>query len=229
MAERKRYITVRVPFLRSDIRVLGEVEALNDKTMKLDMTRRMRGKGLTLVLRIVNKDGKLYAFPNNMELSKSYIRRMMRKRTDYVEDSFKAKTLDLNVTIKPFLITRKKVSRAVRRNLRNTAKEFLLEYIKDRDYYTICQELVDGILQKAMLPRLKKVYPLSFCDLRVFETKEIKNMNFDKVISSVGEDLAVQDEQEVEEDGEILEESKEETEEEEEEKPTKKKSSKKEE
>ena len=112
-----------------------------------------------------------------MELVKSYIRRMMRKRIDYVEDSFKANCSDVEATLKPFLITRKRVSRAVRKNLRNTCKEFLVNYVKDKTYNDICNELMARTLQREMLPKLKKVYPLSFYDLRVFETKALSDID----------------------------------------------------
>jgi len=162
MAERKKYIEVDVPVLGTFMRILGTAETLHNKTIKLDLTRRMRGKGLTIIFRIFNQEGKLIAIPNKLELVKSYIRRMMRKRIDYVEDSFSARCLDVKAIIKPFLITRKRVSRAVRKNLRNTTREFLMDYVKDREYNDICQELMAGILQKTLLPKLKKVYPLSF-------------------------------------------------------------------
>ena len=32
-----------------------------------------------------------------------------------------------------------------------------------------------------MLPKLKKVYPLSFCDIRIFETKEIEKIDLSKI------------------------------------------------
>jgi ribosomal protein S3AE len=189
MAERKRFINVQVPILGSEMRILGGAEELHDKTIKLDLTRQLRGKGLTIKLRIFNQEGNLVAIPNNMELVTSYIRRMMRKRTDYVEDSFQARCKDIRTTIKPLLITRKKVSRAIRRNLRNTAREFLLEYLKEKDFIEICNEILDGILQKTMLPKLKKVYPLSFCDIRVFETKDLKKIDIEKAITPSTEEV----------------------------------------
>ncbi len=180
MAERKRFITVQVPILRTEMRLLGTPEELDNKTIKLDLTRQLRGKGLTIKFRIFNREGTLVAIPNNLEIVTSYVRRMMRKRTDYVEDSFTIRCKDVRVTMKPLLITRKKVSRAVRRNLRNTAREFLVEYAKEREFIKICNELLDGTLQKTMLPKLKKVYPLSFSDIRVFETKELEKIDLDK-------------------------------------------------
>jgi ribosomal protein S3AE len=180
MAEKKKYITVKVPVMGSEMRLLGTADELNKKTIKLDLTRKLRGKGLTMRLRILKQNEELVAIPNNLELTASYIRRMMRKRSDYVEDSFQTNCTDIKVTIKPFLITRKKVSRAVRKNLRNTAKEFLLEYVKDKDFIDVCNELISGTIQKTMLPKLKKVYPLSFCDIRVFETGELDKIDMNK-------------------------------------------------
>ena len=203
MAERKRFITVQVPILGSEMRILGTPEDLHNKTIKLDLTRQLRGKGLTIKLRIFNQEGTLVAIPNNMELVTSYIRRMMRKRTDYVEDSFQARCADIRTTIKPLLITRKRVSRAVRKNLRNTTKEFLLEYLKEKTFIEICNEILDGTLQKTMLPKLKKVYPLSFCDIRVFETKELEKIDMEKATyqpAKETEDIQEIEEEETEED-----------------------------
>ena len=183
MAERKKYIEVQVPFLGESLRVLGTPQELDNKTIKLDLTRKLRGKGLTIKLRIFNREGKLFAIPNSLTLASSYIRRMMRKRTNYVEDSFQARCSDIRVTFKPHLITRKKVSRVVRKNLRNTTKDFIIEYTKERDYMTVAQEIFDGTLQKTLLPKLKKVYPLSFCDIRVFETKELQKIDMEKAIA----------------------------------------------
>jgi len=183
MAERKKYIEVNVPIIASTMKVLGTPENLNGKTIKLDLTRNLRGKGLVATFRIFNKEGKLLAVPKKLEIVKSYISRMTRKRTDYVEDSFVARCKDFRGIIKPLLITRKRVSRVVRKNLRNTAKEFLLDYVKEKDYNDVCKDLLDGTLQKTLLPKLKKVYPLSFCDIRIFETKEIEKIDLEKVIS----------------------------------------------
>ena len=202
MAEKKKYIEAEVPILNSTIRILGTPEELHDKTIKLDLTRKLRGKGLTITLRIFNREGKLTAIPNKIELVTTYIRRMMRKRTDYVEDSFQARCADIRATIKPLLITRKKVSRAVQKNLRNTAREFLLEYTKEKDYIEICNEILEGTLQKIMLPKLKKIYPLSFNDIRIFETKELKKIDIKKA-STISGHQETEDIQEIQEEEEI--------------------------
>jgi len=174
MAQRKKFIEVEIPSIESNINVLGTPEELDKKIIKLDLSRKMRGRGIEVIFKIQNTNSKLTAFPKKIQLMKSYIQRMMRKRTNYIEDSFITPCKDIRVIIKPFLITRKKVSRAVRKNLRNTAKEFLIKHLEDKNYLNVCDEILSGELQKTMLPKLKKVYPLSFSDIRIFETKELE-------------------------------------------------------
>jgi ribosomal protein S3AE len=223
MAERKRFINVEIPILETTIQVLGTLENLDKKTIKLDLTRQLRGKGLEIVLRIFNHDGKLIAVPKKLELMKAYIRRMMRKRADYVEDSFVAQCADLKTTIKPFLITRKRVSRAVRKNLRNTAKEFILDYVKDKTYNELADEVLEGTFQKTMLPKLKKVYPLSFCEFRIFETKDLEKIDLStikvKEVEAPAEEAVEEVKEETAKEEAEVEESKEEVEKE---KPAKK-------
>jgi ribosomal protein S3AE len=199
MAIRKKFIDIELPIIREETHALGSVEELNGRNIKLDLSRKLRGKGVKVTFKLSNEDGTLVGYPSKIELLKAYIRKLMRPRINYVEDSFEVKLADVQVKVKPFLITRKKVSKAVRRNLRNTAKEFLLENLKEKNFLQVCNEILSGSLQKEMHPKLKKVYPLSFCDLRIFETKEIEKIN--KEVS-----LEKKEEKILEEAKEILEE-----------------------
>lgn len=181
MATKKKFIDIELPLIDTTTSILGTNETLIGRTIKMDLTRKLRGKSLEVVFQIFEKDGKLIGLPKELNLMKFYIIRMMRKRASYVEDSFDTNCKDVKVSIKPFLIARKRISRAVRNNLRNTAREFILNYVKDKDYLTLCNELLSGQFQKEMLPKLKKVYPLSFCEIRIFETKEIAKVEYTPV------------------------------------------------
>ncbi len=179
MALRKKFIDVEIPLLDTSVKVLENVIGKKNQTIKLDLSRRLRGKNLEVVFEITSlKDEKekLIAIPKKMKLMRSYIGRIMRKRASYVEDSIKAECKDIRVIIKPFFITRKKVSRAVRNNLRRTSREWILNYLKERSYLDICREVLDTDLQKQLLPKMKKIYPLSFCEIRILETKELEKI-----------------------------------------------------
>ena len=194
MALKKKFIKIEVPMLNEEIMALGTPETLAGKTIKLDLSRKLRGRNLEVVFVLKNIEGKVIGFPKRLELMKQYIIRMMRKRVNYVEDSFEAQCKDIPCTIKPFLITRKKVSRSIRHSLRKIAKEFLTEYTKDKPFLEICERTLYAEIQKEMLSKLKKIYPLSFCEIRVLETKKISEADLTHKVKAVVEDI-----QEVEE------------------------------
>lgn len=171
MAERKRYIEVEVPLINEKLRVLGSLESLERRTIKLDLTRKLKGRMLNITFIIFNVGGVLKAYPKIMELMKAYVRKVVRKNTNYVEDSFVCDCEDYAVIVKPLLVTRKKVSRAVRKNLRNNCRELIKGYLNKRNYLDCCENIFNRKLQKEILPKLKKIYPLSFCDIRVFKIK----------------------------------------------------------
>jgi hypothetical protein len=97
---------------------------------------------------------------------------MMHKGTSYVEDSITTETKDHMVVIKPFLITRKKVSRAVGRTLRNSAKNWIVDYLKTKTAAEIFEEILSNQFQRPLSLKLKKTYPLAICEIRIFETKQ---------------------------------------------------------
>lgn len=238
MAVKRKFIEVYLPNINDSMSVLGDPEFLKNKTIKLDLSRKLKGRGVEAVFQILPMEEGLVGYPKKVSLMRNYIQRMMRKRISYVEDSFLSSCKDVQVTIKPFLITRKKVSKAVKNNLRKTAKEFILEYVKSKDYLELVEEILQGELQKEMYPKLKKVYPLSLCEIRVVETKEITKANLSakrkskKEIVKETEELSQIEEIEKELEKKKKEEVKEEIEKEEEtkeKKPTSKKTKKKEE
>ena len=52
----------------------------------------------------------------------SFLRRVVRKGTDYIEDSFSAESKDSILRIKPLLITRAKVSKQIRKSFKGKSK-----------------------------------------------------------------------------------------------------------
>ena len=97
---------------------------------------------------------------------------MIRKGTDYVEDSFTADCKDATLKIKPFLITRRKVSNRVRRGLREKTKEEIKKYLKDKTAERIFEEILKNKMQKELSLILKKIYPLSLCEVKSMEIEK---------------------------------------------------------
>ncbi|MBX4211899.1 hypothetical protein KW787_00380 [Candidatus Pacearchaeota archaeon] len=176
---KKSFYEVKAPLTSAKIVLYGSEPAeLNGKTVKLDLTRSLRGKSIEMKFRIKADGEILTAEPMSLELMGSYIRRMMRRGTDYVEDSFDAECRDGKARVKPFMLTRNKVSRAVRNSLRVATKQHLEGYFKTRTMQELFTEIMTNKIQKELSLKLKKIYPLALCEIRIFavvpEVKKIE-------------------------------------------------------
>lgn len=168
--EKRNFFEVRVPLTAAKIYLYAaSMDELTGRVVKLDLTRSLRGKSLELRARIKKDGEKLIGEPFSLILAGSYVRRMMRKGTDYVEDSFEAECRDSRVIVKTFMITRNKVPREIRNKLRETAREFLLSQHKNRTAKEVMTSIITNKLQKELSLKLKKIYPLAVCEIRWFE------------------------------------------------------------
>ncbi len=183
--QKKAFYEVKAPLTAAKIYLYGSSPAsLSERVVKLDLTRSLRGKSFVLCLKTKLAGENLEAEPLSLEIAGSYIRRMMHKGADYVEDSFSADCRDSSVIVKPFLITRKKVSRIVRNALRTAARKHLEAYLKTRTTLDVFTEITSNKTQRELSLKLKKIYPLSFCEIRVFkkifntgeQTAAVKNL-----------------------------------------------------
>jgi ribosomal protein S3AE len=172
---KKKFYDVKAPVTATKIQLYGAgVEDLDGRVVKLDLTRSLRGKSFELKLRVKAEGEELVGEPESLVLMGSYVRRAMRKGVDYVEDSFDAECRDVVVKIKPFLIARNRISRAVRKALRDLAKKTLEGYLKNRTAKEIFSEIMTNKLQKQLSSKLRKIYPLALCEIRVFKIERGK-------------------------------------------------------
>lgn len=200
---KKSFYDVEAPMTSAKISLYGgSLEEFDGRVVTLDLTKNLRGKNLILKMKVRHQDGKLKATPVRVELAGSFIRRAMRRGSDYVEDSFEAECRDAFVTIKLFLITRMRVSRAVRKALRDTACKFIKGYIRIRTAKELFSDIVTNKIQKGMALKLKKLYPLALCEVRVFEIKReksteenVENDNSEEIIEEKVENVEIGEEE----------------------------------
>jgi len=187
--QKKEFFEVKVPMITTKVMLYASSpDELVGRIIKIDLTRSLRGKSLELRLKVKKEGNDLIGIPTEIELIGSFIRRMFRNGIDYVEDSFNAECKDMKVVIKPFMITRNKVSRSIRNELRNKARDFLAGRLKTRSANEIFTDIMTNKLQKELSFKLKKIYPLALCEIRIFkivgereikdEDRESENENF---------------------------------------------------
>ena len=173
--KKKKFFDVEMPLINKQTQLQAyELKELEGRFIKYDLTRILRGKNMLIQLKVKVEGGKAIAIPKEIKLMPYFLRRMVRKGTNYVEDSFSTPCKNAEVRIKPFLITRRKVSRAVRKALREKAREELINYVKDKDTETLFREILKNHIQKPLSLKLKKIYPLSLCEIRVFKVEKEK-------------------------------------------------------
>ncbi len=170
---KKRFFDVEIPSIKKETQLQAyEIVELEGRTITYDLTRLLRGKNLLGSFKVSVKEGKATASPTKIKLLPSFLKRMVRKGTNYVEDSLTISCEDGSLEIKPFLITRRKVARSVRNALRIKCREELTNYCKDKTALIIFENVLKNSLQKELSLKLKKIYPLSLCEIRALRIKK---------------------------------------------------------
>jgi ribosomal protein S3AE len=171
--KKKRFFDVEMPLINKQTQIFAyELSELEGKYIKYDLTRILRGKSILMQFKVSVKEHQAIAYPRGILLMPYFLRRMIRKGTDYVEDSFVADCKDASIKIKPFLITRRKVSKRVRRGLRDKAREEIKKYLRDKPASRIFEEILKNKMQKELSLMLKKIYPLSLCEIKSLEIEK---------------------------------------------------------
>ncbi|NCN51633.1 hypothetical protein GW931_01335 [archaeon] len=172
---KKRFFNVEIPLIKKTTQLQAyEIKELDKRFIKYDLTRILKGKATIITLKTKVNGEEVLTFPKEMRLLPYYLRRMVRRGTNYVEDSFSTESKDSQIRIKPFLVTRRKVSREVRKTLRNKAREELILWAKESSTEKIFDETLKGKIQRELSIKLKKIYPLSLCEIRVLNVEKEK-------------------------------------------------------
>ncbi len=167
---KKKFFDIEIPLTSTKAKLYAaNQEELHNKIITLDMTKNLKGKNVELKAKVLLKEGKLTSDLVSMIVVPSSIRRVFRRGVDYVEDSFETSCKDALLRVKPFMLTRNRVSRNVRKEIRNTARKFLEAYMTIKNTKEIFSELMTNKLQKNLSLRVKKIYPLAFCEIRWIE------------------------------------------------------------
>jgi ribosomal protein S3AE len=158
---------------------IGETPALAPENLEgrkfkvnmMTLTRDMKKQSFVITFKVKEVKGN-DAITEFMqyEMSGVHVKRVVKKGKDKVDDSFVVKTKDdVNVRVKPLLITRNKVQHSVKTTLRAETKVFIEKVAKEKDFFQFASSVLGTELQKTMKGTLKKVYPLSFVEIRVFK------------------------------------------------------------
>jgi len=107
------------------------------------------------------------------ELSPSYLRSLVRRRRDIVNDVIDVVTKDnMPVRVKVSLYTARKVSTPARAAVRHAERKEILERAKEMDFSTFMQEIVFGKFSSRIYKAVKRIVPVKRVEVRKTEVKE---------------------------------------------------------
>ncbi len=104
------------------------------------------------------------------ELVPSTIKRLMRRGKSKIEASFDCQTKDAKkLRVKPVVITKNRVNRKTRADLRRRCCDLVKDNISKLEYEKFITALVLEKFQKQLQDDLKKIVPLSICKIRIMQ------------------------------------------------------------
>lgn len=141
------------------------------RTLKVnlkDLTGNVKDQNSYAVFRIVKLIGtQLHSASIGYEMTSSYVKRMVRKNADRLDDYIACTTQDgKNVIIKTVMITHSKTHRSTQAQLRKLLATLLQEETSKGDFDSFVGSVASYKVQSGLKKRLNKIYPLKEVALR---------------------------------------------------------------
>lgn len=158
---------------------IGETPALDAAALKgrvisvnmMAITREPKKQSVTLKFKVGDVTGsdaqtELVGY----ELSPVFVKRVVKKARDKIDDSFVVETKDsVKMRIKPLLLTRNQTNNRKLTSLRLKAREIITGIAKEKTFAELVIMILRNELQKTVRAELKKLYPLSNSEIRMFQ------------------------------------------------------------
>lgn len=132
-----------------------------------NLTGDIRQQSVTLKFIVTSMDGEAgIADVVGYQMAPSAIRRIVRRGSDRLDESFVCETSDgRKVRIKPMAITKTITNSAVHRSLRKLLVGILVKMVKKHTFDSLINEVITSKLQMEVKAELKKVYPLKAVEI----------------------------------------------------------------
>lgn len=174
--KKKSWIKILAPSMFRN-KVIGETikrDKLVGRTIKVSLSNLigdMKKQNINLGFVITNvKDDKAETEIYKYFLSVGYLKRLVRKIRNKIDDSFIAETKDkIKIKIKPVMITRGRTSKARLTAIRKLSRELLTKFVKETSFEDFIREVGSFRIQIKLKQTLRKIYPLGLYEIRYIE------------------------------------------------------------
>lgn len=153
---------------------ISEPEQAIGKTLLVSLaniTGDYQKQNINIKFRITGHDnGRLTTVFNGYFITPSAVRKLMRKSRDKLDDSFLVKTSEgIQLRIKTIMITKSRTKGGILAALKKQAREVMATIVGSMNLETVAREISMHRIQQNLSKELKKLYPLSVCEIRTAE------------------------------------------------------------
>ena len=136
-----------------------------------NLTGDIRQQSVTLKFLVTSLDGEAgIAEVVSCEMAPSSIRRIVRRGSDRIDESFVCEAENgQKVRIKPMIITKASANSGIHRLLRKALVSSLVKYVKNHTFESLINEVITSKLQTTVKSELRKLYPLKAVEVTVLE------------------------------------------------------------
>lgn len=143
------------------------------KTNLRDLTGNPKDQNIYVDFKINSVDGSvLKTSLVGFSLTSSYVKRLVRKNSDRIDENFTLKSKDGKIILmKNLMVSRNKLKRSIRTALRKKLHELIKEELKKVDFESFITSLVNNKLRTELKKKLNKITPLKEINVRVLKLK----------------------------------------------------------
>ncbi len=178
IVKKKKWVNIVTPGFLGERAIgetyLGDSDPVEGRTVSMNLmqvTGYIKAQSCSVKFEVYGmKDGKLQTKIIGYEYLPSAVRRLIRRRMTRVDDSIVSTTKDgVKVRIKPMLMTRNKVSRAIEYRLRAMAKTEVIAFVKSANYEEMFSNIIKNKFQSDLRNKLSYIYPLKGVLIRILK------------------------------------------------------------
>ena len=171
---------------------LTSVETAVGRSLKINLknvTNSIRDQNANVVF-LINKSsgGNLMTRTIGYELTSAYVKRMVRKNSNKLDNYFVFKTKNgQEVILKSLLVTLGRAQRSTRTTLSKCLEEFLKKELAKYDFDTFVGELVSRKIQSSAKKSLQKIHPIKEVAVRILKLKDFSQTKSVETVEDVKE------------------------------------------
>lgn len=155
---------------------LGESRAYNSQDLLgkvlrvnlMSLTNEPKSQYITLYFKVKNvTNNGCSAEIIDYKINNAHIKRLTRKTSNKLEDSFLVKSKDgVSFKIKPLILTKYKSNKSALTALRLKAREFVTDFFSRTDSSQVFSSIIYNKLQMELKKNIRKIFPVAICEVK---------------------------------------------------------------